>query len=345
VFPPALFVGTLSSGRATLAHAIAAELGVNIHIVDAEELEYSGIGLGRSPSDIVSILTNLEEGDVLLVRNLEQVRRTVARQLEAAIRSYELSITVGEGFKARKMKLAVNPFTLLGSVARDSELDAQLRRAILLVLRFNRYTEEEMIWITQSVASRLGFSFEPETIALIARTSKGSPKEAQHLITRLPKTSEKTLTHGEACELLALHGVQEHTPGSSAPTEDLKQLSPIEFEQLITRLVRDMGFEAETTKASGDGGIDVEAVLKRPILGGRYLFQCKRFAPDNPVGSAALREFYGAVIADRKAVKGVFITTSTFTPQAVQFAEGLAIELIDGEQLRALLADMKQKQS
>jgi hypothetical protein len=90
-----------------------------------------------------------------------------------------------------------------------------------------------------------------------------------------------------------------------------------------------MGFEAETT----------------PIVGGRYLFQCKRFAPDNLVGSAALREFYGALIADRKAAKGVFITTSTFTPQARQFAEGLAIELIDGDQLRTLLADEKSQWS
>lgn len=61
------------------------------------------------------------------------------------------------------------------------------------------------------------------------------------------------------------------------------------------------------------------------------------------MGSAAIREFYGALIADRKAAKGVFITTSTFTPQARDFAQGLSIELIDGNQLRRLLNEHDKK--
>jgi restriction system protein len=101
-----------------------------------------------------------------------------------------------------------------------------------------------------------------------------------------------------------------------------------------------MGFSAEMTKASGDGGVDIEASLDRAIVGGRYLFQCKRFAPDTLVGSPTVREFYGALVADRKAVKGILITTSRFTPQAREFAEGLPIELIDGDQLARLLSEI-----
>jgi restriction system protein len=137
----------------------------------------------------------------------------------------------------------------------------------------------------------------------------------------------------------ALHSIGISADRFESPdgTRDFALLDPLEFERFITGLLHQMGFEAQTTKASGDGGIDIEAVLERPMVGGRYLFQCKRFGADNPVGSAAVREFYGALIADRKAAKGVFITTSTFTPQAREFAEGLAIELIDGDQLRTLL--------
>jgi len=83
----------------------------------------------------------------------------------------------------------------------------------------------------------------------------------------------------------------------------MDELSGIEFEGLITRLLERMGFQAEMTKASGDGGIDVVATLDQPLTGGRYLIQCKRYSPDSLVGSATVREFYGALTADRRAPK------------------------------------------
>src|SRR5947209_116212 len=63
----------------------------------------------------------------------------------------------------------------------------------------------------------------------------------------------------------------------------------------------------QMTRATGDGGIDIVAHLDKPIVGGRYLIQCKRFT--GPVGAPIVREFYGAVQADRRAVKGILITT------------------------------------
>jgi restriction endonuclease Mrr len=91
------------------------------------------------------------------------------------------------------------------------------------------------------------------------------------------------------------------------------------------------------TRASGDGG--VEATLDHPIVGGRHLFQCKRLAPDALVGSPTVRGFYGALVADRKGVKGILITTSGFRLQAREFAQNLPIELIDGEGLSRLISD------
>jgi tetratricopeptide (TPR) repeat protein len=117
----------------------------------------------------------------------------------------------------------------------------------------------------------------------------------------------------------------------------LDTLSGVEFEYLITRVLERMGFRAETTKASGDGGVDVVATLDQPLTGGRYLIQCKRYAPDSTVGAATVREFYGALTADRRAIKGILITTSAFTAQATEFAEGLPIELIARDKLQGLL--------
>jgi len=119
---------------------------------------------------------------------------------------------------------------------------------------------------------------------------------------------------------------------------NLQNLSGQDFEKLISELLTRMGFQTEMTKTTGDGGIDIIAKLDKPIFGGLYLFQCKRFAPDNLVGAPTVRDFYGAVTADR-AVKGIFITTSEFTLQAREFGRKVGIELIDSEQLQKLLLE------
>ncbi len=104
-------------------------------------------------------------------------------------------------------------------------------------------------------------------------------------------------------------------------------------------MLQKMGFRSEMTSVTGDGGIDIIAVSEKPIVGGRYLIQCKRFAAGNLVGAPAVREFYGALTADKKAVKGIFITTSGFTKQARDFAENLPLELIDADSLHELLGE------
>ncbi len=164
------------------------------------------------------------------------------------------------------------------------------------------------------------------------------PKKAQSIIGRLAALGKKDFSPVESEEFLSAYG---HIVGQTTRLgefPDLMSLSGIQFERIITELLEKMGFRAEMTKATGDGGIDVEALLDKPIVGGRYLVQCKRFAPESLVGGPTVREFYGALTADRKAVKGILITTSGFTSQALDFAAGLPIELIDGKGLAELLS-------
>jgi tetratricopeptide (TPR) repeat protein len=118
---------------------------------------------------------------------------------------------------------------------------------------------------------------------------------------------------------------------------DLDTLSGIDFEKLIAQLLERMGFRVEMTKASGDGGIDIVATLDHAVTGGRFLVQCKRYAPGSLVGAATVREFYGALTADQLARKGILITTSGFTGQALQFSRRLPIELIGRDRLLQLL--------
>lgn len=95
-----------------------------------------------------------------------------------------------------------------------------------------------------------------------------------------------------------------------------------------------MGFETIVTKPSQDGGVDVIAELKQPLLRGRVLVQCKRY--QGSIGEPIVRELVGVVDHER-AMKGIIICTSRFTAGAEKFAEGKPIELIDGSELERLI--------
>jgi restriction endonuclease Mrr len=148
---------------------------------------------------------------------------------------------------------------------------------------------------------------------------------------------KQRITAEDALQAFAAFGMRVHTNARTIDFPSLELMSGVEFERLVTALLARMEFRAEMTKATGDGGIDIVAVLDKPILGGKYLFQCKRYAPDNLVGASTVRDFYGAMIAD-KAVKGILIATSDFTAQAREFAERVGLELINLRKLQGLLA-------
>lgn len=118
---------------------------------------------------------------------------------------------------------------------------------------------------------------------------------------------------------------------------------PAFFERLIVNLLLSMGFGGSATAAgraigrSGDDGVD--GVIDQDALGlDRVYIQAKRYAVGNNIGAGAIRDFFGSL--DRhKATKGLFVTTSGFSPSARETANFLSkrIVLIDGEQLAKLM--------
>ena len=242
------------------------------------------------------------------------------------------------------MRLAVKPFTLIGTALKEADCPHDLLDSFEVLLPLQPYREQEMLQLTDRFAQQIGVSFEPSAAAAVAKFSDGRPGRAESLVRRLRLVEKRPVSEQDAKEMLSVFGYgRTVAAGLEVAGTDWTRLSGIEFERLITQLLNGMGFVAEMTKASGDGGVDIEAVFDRPIVGGRYLIQCKRFALDAPVGSPVVREFYGALVADRKAIKGILMTTSSFTPQAREFADNLPIELIDGEQLARLLSENASK--
>lgn len=119
--------------------------------------------------------------------------------------------------------------------------------------------------------------------------------------------------------------------------------SPSFFENLVVELLVSMGYGGSISDAgktigkSGDGGID--GIIKEDKLGLDVVYiQAKRW--NTPVGSKEIRSFVGA-LAGQKANKGVFITTSNFTKDALTYVQAIAqkVILIDGQQLAQLMID------
>jgi restriction system protein len=117
---------------------------------------------------------------------------------------------------------------------------------------------------------------------------------------------------------------------------NLMELSPKEFESLITNLFSKMGLETRQTQASRDGGVDCVAFDSRPILGGKVVIQAKRYK--NTVGVAAVRDLFGT-LHNEGASKGILVTTSGYGKSSYEFANGKPIELITGSNLLYLLKE------
>ena len=127
--------------------------------------------------------------------------------------------------------------------------------------------------------------------------------------------------------------------------ERIQGMEPAFFEQLLVRLLIAMGYGGSFEEAgrdlgkTGDGGVD--GVIDQDRLGVDQVYiQAKRYADGNTVGSGAIRDFFGALNMKR-ATKGIFFTTSTFSESARETAAALSsrIVLIDGKQLAKLMIE------
>jgi restriction system protein len=123
------------------------------------------------------------------------------------------------------------------------------------------------------------------------------------------------------------------------------ELSPAFFEKLVVELLVKMGYGGSIKDAgkamgkSGDEGID--GTIKEDKLGLDIIYiQAKRWKPGNVVGRPELQKFVGA-LAGQGAKKGIFITTSNFTKEAIEYTprNETKIVLIDGHQLAQLMID------
>jgi restriction system protein len=121
-----------------------------------------------------------------------------------------------------------------------------------------------------------------------------------------------------------------------------KKLDPAAFERLVQRLLRESGFvQVEVTGRTGDGGIDGKGIARiHGLMSFHVVFQCKRYS--GVVGASQVRDFRGSMIG--RADKGLFITTGTFSKDAMKEAtrDGAPpIDMLDGDALASKLKEME----
>lgn len=117
---------------------------------------------------------------------------------------------------------------------------------------------------------------------------------------------------------------------------NLLDLTPSEFEALVSNLFSQMGLDTKLTRSSRDGGVDAVAFDTRPVLGGKVVIQAKRYR--DTVGVSAVRDLYGTML-NEGASKGILVCTSGYGTAAFDFAKDKPIELIDGGGLLYLLRE------
>ena len=202
-----LLSGPPGLGKTTLAMIVAAELERPIRVTSGPAIQHAG--------DLASILSSLDEGEVLFLDEIHRMSRAAEEMLYLAMEDFRVDVIVGKGPGATAIPLELPAFTVVGATTRAGLLPAPLRDRFGFTGHLDYYDVADLATILRRSAGLLDVRTHDEAIVEIAGRSRGTPRIANRLLRRVRDYAEVHGTPGhrvtieDARAALALFDVDE----------------------------------------------------------------------------------------------------------------------------------------